>query len=39
MFFDAGTTGAIVTDGDPVDIQGDGAAMYWGDQHLEKTTL
>jgi hypothetical protein len=39
VFFRAGTTGAIVTDGDPLDVQGDGGAMYWGDQHLEKTTL
>ncbi len=37
--FRAGSTGAVVTDAPPLDIQGDGAASYWGDEHLEKTTL
>ena len=38
----AGVTGflpTVVTDAPPLDIQGDGAASYWGDEHLEKTTL
>jgi hypothetical protein len=37
--FQDGTTGAVTTDAPPLDIQGDGGAMYWGDEHLEKTTL
>ncbi|HTU32006.1 MAG TPA: hypothetical protein VMF07_21625 [Solirubrobacteraceae bacterium] len=37
--FHDGTTGAVATDAPPLFVQGDGAAMYWGDQHLEKTTL
>jgi hypothetical protein len=37
--FHDGTTGAVATDAPPLDVQGDGGAMYWGDQHLEKTTL
>ena len=37
--FHDGSTGAVATDAPPLDVQGDGAAMYWGDQHLEKTTL
>jgi hypothetical protein len=37
--FSDGTTGAVTTDAPPVDVQGDGSAMYWGDEHLEETTL
>jgi hypothetical protein len=37
--FEDGTTSAVTTDAPPLNIQGDGGAMYWGDEHLEKTTL
>ncbi len=37
--FHNGTTGAVATNAPPLGVQGDGGAMYWGDQQLEKTTL
>jgi hypothetical protein len=39
VWFSDGTAFAVATDAPPLDIQGDGGALYWGDQRLEKTTL
>lgn len=39
VWFSDGTASAVAAGGSPVGIQGDGGAMYYGDGHLESTTL